>query len=101
MENNRIFYAGDVFDRTGLSYCCAADDLSTTSVCKGSATSSYAIDATSSYEMAAIATQTEVSLLDSKIDGLEARVAALETPQHKSRSNLRSALRTLNYRREV
>lgn len=93
MENNRIFYAGDVFDRTGLSYCCAADDLSTTSVCKGSATSSY--------EMAAIATQTEVSLLDSKIDGLEARVAALETPQHKSRSNLRSALRTLNYRREV
>lgn len=98
MENNRIFYAGDVFDRAGLSYCCSADgSLPTLTACSAEGV----LSATSSYEMAAIATQTEVSLLDSKIDSLEARVAALETPQHKSRSNLRSALRTLNYRREV
>lgn len=97
MENNRIFYAGDVFDRTELSYCSADNSLSTLTACSADGV----LSAVNSYEVAAVTTQNEVSLLNSKLGSLEARVAALETPQHKSRSNLRSALRTLNYRHEV
>lgn len=93
MENDKIFYAGDVFNRSGVSYCCSVDDLSTATACADTAVSALGKNT--------ITIQDDVSTLYSTIDSLEARVAALEAPQHKSRSNLRSALRTLNYRREV
>lgn len=107
--NNGTFYAGDVFNRSGLSYCCSADNLSTATACKGTAVISPDLSlgntctgiATNSYAVDTFALEADVVSLTSIIDNLKERVTALETPQHKSRSDLRSALRTLNYRREV
>ena len=106
-ENEVYYFGGDTFNRDGL-YCYATAD-STCAVSNKINNKNALWSDESLYAIKGVATS-EINTVQSTIDELSARVAALEQPKKVSNelrgpkkvsNELRGALKTLKYKREV